>query len=145
MQNVSKIVQEHVQGLSTPVSFHRYCCYCLLLIDNESLKHCQNICCNKELTASNVAYFLKMNVSSQLQSLFNGPGFIREKTSASRESYRTFMKESSAKGCSLMNHSVTQETSVSSGTHMVHLSSILPNFRSGLYTYQSLNCPIRSI
>ena len=66
------------KGLSAPVSFHRYCSYCLLLIDNESLTHCQNIYCNKELTASNAAYFLTMNVSSQLQSLFNRPGFISD-------------------------------------------------------------------
>ena len=138
------------KGLSAPVSFHRYCSYCLLLIDNESLTHCQNIYCNKELTASNAAHFLMMNVSSQLQRLFNRPGFISDlkhcftRKDLSKQGVIQDIYDGEQYKRLFPDGPLGDPGNISLlWNKMVHLSSIFPNFQSGLFTYQLMNYPIR--
>ena len=69
--------QRLFHDLSAPISMHKYCSHCLMLVEDDSLVNCPNTLCSKSLQEfGSKSYFLTMNINLQLQKLFQTPGFI---------------------------------------------------------------------
>ena len=72
-----RTLKSFFHGLTSSITLHRYCSYCLAYVPDKNCKNCQSTFCNRSLEESGaVSYFISMSITDQISTLFKKPGFV---------------------------------------------------------------------